>query len=465
MATKGGINGYHKSELDILLKDEQLQSPTRISQHGERAKKPSGSQYWSELEVRTWMFTLLAGTCFLYCARSSLPICAVSMSEQFGWNKKQTGLALSSFFWGYCLTQVAGGHLSDKVGGERVLLVSALLWGLITVITPLAARATSASLYLVSFLRFLMGLLQGVHFPALSSVFAKRVRDKERGFFCSFVGCGSQCGTLLIGGAGSLLQDWYGWDYVFYFAGFLALAWSYCLCTYMLKEKNQFMLSDLGRGFTTSPKTNMPWRRLLKKAPIWAVIIGQVSVASSAFTFYSWVPIFFKNQFPQSKGLIFNVVPWLTAIPAALLSGRLTDHLIKTGYKPVFVRKLMQVIGMGISSIFIFLLGQSTSFCQAMVFISVAVAMQTFNHSGLTINIQDLAPSCSGFLFGVANTGGSLFGILWVYLSGYLVDITGSWDSMFHLLVAVNVLGLLVYLEFAKTERMDIDVPVPILKV
>nr|DBA22064.1 TPA: hypothetical protein GDO54_013137 [Pyxicephalus adspersus] len=375
---------------------------------------PASTSY--RCEVRVWMFTLLAGTCFLYCARSSLPICAVSMSEQFGWNKKQTGLALSSFFWGYCLTQIAGGHLSDKVGGERVLLVSALLWGFITVVTPLVTHATSASLFLVSFLRFLMGLLQGVHFPALSSVFAKRVRDKERGFFCSFVGCGSQCGTLLIGGAGSLLQDWYGWE-----------------------------------SFTTSAKANMPWRRLLKKAPVWAVIIGQVSVASSAFTLFSWVPIFFKNRFPDSKGLIFNVVPWLAAIPSALVSGRLTDHLIKTG--------------MGVSSIFIFLLGQSTSFSQAMVFISVAASLQTFNHSGLTINIQDLAPSCSGFLFGVANTGGSVFGILWVYLSGYLLDITGSWDSMFHLLVAVNVLGLLVYLEFAKTERMDIEGAIPVLRV
>ncbi|XP_077316456.1 voltage-gated purine nucleotide uniporter SLC17A9 isoform X1 [Lithobates pipiens] len=462
MATKGGKHVYNKSDVDLLLQKDELQSPPRSPQHGDRVKKHSGDQHWSEWEARLWMFTLLAGTCFLYCARSSLPICAVSMSEQFGWNKKQTGLALSSFFWGYCLTQIAGGHLSDKVGGERVLLVSALLWGLITIVTPLAARATTASLYLVSFLRFLMGLLQGVHFPSLSSVFAVRVRDKERGFFCSFVGCGSQCGTLLIGGAGSLLQDWYGWDYVFYFAGFLALVWSYCLGTYM---QNQRMFSDLGRGFATSAKTNMPWRLLLKKAPVWAVIIGQVSVASSSFTLFSWVPIFFKNRFPDSKGLVFNVVPWLTAIPAAIMGGHLSDHLIKTGYKPVFVRKLMQVIGMGLSSIFILLLGQSESFCQALIFISVALALQTFNHSGLTINIQELAPSCSGFLFGVANTGGSVFGILWVYLSGYLLDITGSWDSMFHLLVAVNVLGLLIYLAFAKTERMDVENVTPVLKI
>ncbi|CAI9572828.1 unnamed protein product, partial [Staurois parvus] len=148
MATKGGRNDYHKSDVDLLLQNDELQSPPRSPQHGDRTKKLSGDQHWSEWETRLWMFTLLAGG-RASCTRLA-PVCPFAlcpMSEQFGWNKKQTGLALSSFFWGYCLTQVAGGHLSDKVGGERVLLVSALLWGLITIVTPLAARATTASLY------------------------------------------------------------------------------------------------------------------------------------------------------------------------------------------------------------------------------------------------------------------------------------------------------------------------------
>ncbi|XP_068118741.1 voltage-gated purine nucleotide uniporter SLC17A9 [Hyperolius riggenbachi] len=459
MASIGGKSCYKED-------DELLHGPAKTSLLGDRAKKPSGDHYWAKYEARVWMVTLLVGTCFLYCARSSLPICAATISEQYRWNKRETGLALSSFFWGYCLTQVAGGHLSDKVGGERVLLVSAVVWGFITLVTPVATHATTSSLLLVSFLRFLMGLMQGVHFPALSSIFARRFHEKERGFTCSFVGCGSQCGTLLIGGAGSLILDWYGWEYVFYFAGLLPLAWGYWVYTYMEKDKERYVIfSDLGKTCSTSTHTSVPWKKLLMKPPILAVVIAQFCVASTAFTLFSWIPIFFKSRFPDSQGLVFNVVPWLTAIPAALLSGRLTDHLIKIGHKPIIIRKLMEVIGMGISSIFIYLLSKSTNFCQAMVFISVAVALQTFNHSGLTVNIQDLAPSCSGFLFGVANTGGSVFGILWVYLSGYLLDITGSWDSMFHLIVAVNVLGLLIYLEFAKAERMDIESSCNVQKV
>lgn len=65
-------------------------------------------------ECQAWMGTLLLGTGLLYCARASMPVCTASMSQDFGWNKKEAGIVLSSFFWGYCLTQVVGGHLGDR---------------------------------------------------------------------------------------------------------------------------------------------------------------------------------------------------------------------------------------------------------------------------------------------------------------------------------------------------------------
>lgn len=43
-----------------------------------------------------------------------MPVCAAAMSRDFGWSKKEAGIALGSFFWGYCLTQVAGGRLGDR---------------------------------------------------------------------------------------------------------------------------------------------------------------------------------------------------------------------------------------------------------------------------------------------------------------------------------------------------------------
>ncbi|XP_064429523.1 voltage-gated purine nucleotide uniporter SLC17A9 isoform X4 [Mirounga angustirostris] len=321
--------------------------------HRDRAE----DSQWSRPECQVWTGTLLLGTCLLYSARVSMPVCAVSMSQDFGWNKKEAGIVLSSFFWGYCLTQVVGGHLGDRIGGEKVILLSASAWGVITAATPLLARLGSAHLVFMTFSRILTGLLQGVYFPALTSLLSQKVRESERAFTYSAVGAGSQFGTLVTGAVGSLLLDWCGWPSVFYFSGGLTLLWVCYVDRYLLREKGN-------RG---------------------------------------------------------------------------------------------QVMGLGLSSVFALCLGHTSSFCKSVVFASASIGLQTFNHSGISVNIQDLAPSCAGFLFGVANTAGALAGVVGVCLGGYLIETTGSWTSMFNLVAAVSSLGLCTFLLLGEAQRVDLS--------
>ncbi|KAG7222432.1 hypothetical protein CRUP_029336, partial [Coryphaenoides rupestris] len=90
-----------------------------------------------------------------------MPICSVSMAEQFKWTKRESGMVLGSFFWGYCFTQVLGGYVSDRVGGEKVLLLSTAAWGAMTAFTPVLAHFCSQPIFSMTLARFLMGLLQG----------------------------------------------------------------------------------------------------------------------------------------------------------------------------------------------------------------------------------------------------------------------------------------------------------------
>ncbi|KAM9682838.1 voltage-gated purine nucleotide uniporter SLC17A9 isoform 2-T2 [Dama dama] len=388
---------------------------------------------WSRPECQVWTGTLLLGTCLLYCARVSMPVCAASMSQDFGWNKKEAGVVLSSFFWGYCLTQVVGGHLGDRIGGEKVILLSASAWGFITMATPLLAHLGSAHLAFMTFSRILTGLLQGVYFPALTSLLSQKVRESERAFTYSTVGAGSQFGTLVTGAVGSLLLDWYGWPSVFYFSGGLTLLWVGYVYRCLLNE----------RGGPASPLRSHPGPGHPGAGP------ARVQTHQGAL----------ETALPKAfcLGWIFNVVPWLVAIPASLLSGLLSDHLINQGYRTITVRKFMQVMGLGLSSVFALCLGHTSSFCNSVVFASASIGLQTFNHSGISVNIQDLAPSCAGFLFGVANTAGALAGVVGVCLGGYLIETTGSWTSVFNLVAAISSLGLCTFLVFGKAQRVDLS--------
>lgn len=60
----------------------------------------------SRHEKRLWFMTLLLGTCMLYSTRTSMPLLTPAVSSELRWSKTESGTVLSSFFWGYTVTQV-----------------------------------------------------------------------------------------------------------------------------------------------------------------------------------------------------------------------------------------------------------------------------------------------------------------------------------------------------------------------
>eukprot|EP00967_Tisochrysis_lutea_P157265 scaffold318779_cov14-Tisochrysis_lutea.AAC.1 len=67
---------------------------------------------------------------------------------------------------------VLGGQLADKYGGKRVLAAGVLLWSLFTALTPEAAALGTAPLLAA---RVLLGVGEGIAFPAIHSMIARNV--------------------------------------------------------------------------------------------------------------------------------------------------------------------------------------------------------------------------------------------------------------------------------------------------
>ena len=73
------------------------------------------------------------------------------------------GIVLSAFYWGYIMTQILGGNLSDRFGGDRVQWIAAILW---TLTTFSALYMTRVSIWPLVLTRFLSGLAQGYSLPS-----------------------------------------------------------------------------------------------------------------------------------------------------------------------------------------------------------------------------------------------------------------------------------------------------------
>ncbi|XP_075898035.1 voltage-gated purine nucleotide uniporter SLC17A9-like [Nelusetta ayraudi] len=418
---------------------------------------------WPRPLAKKWSVMLILGTCLLYCSRMTMPICVVSMAESFHWGKIDSGIVLGGFFWGYCFTQILGGHASDRLGGERVLCISAVLWSVITAATPVLAYLGPHTLALMTFTRFLMGLLQGVFFPSLASLCSQRVVEGERGLLMSLLHGGCHLGTLVAGGMGALMLDGYGWESMFYTTGVLSGLWA--LVVWQCFLKGDFASKQMASTRPVSVLSRSLLLRLLKKPPVWSMMFAHLCLGGTSYTLLSWLPTYFKETFPHSKGWVYNVIPWLSAIPLAVGGGYVSDFLINKGHSVSFVRKLMQSFAMGVSSLFILLLSGASTCSSAVVFVSIALGLCSFTSGGVSINVQDLTPSCAGALFGLMNTMGAFTGLLMVFLSGYLIEVTLSWTAVYSLLVLVNTLGLSVYLLFGDARRLDLESYSPVLVV
>ncbi|XP_060787935.1 voltage-gated purine nucleotide uniporter SLC17A9 [Neoarius graeffei] len=415
------------------------------------------SGLWPRSLVQTWTLMLLLVTCLLYWARMAMPVCAVTMAKQFGWDKMESGLVLGVFFWGYCFTQVFGGHVSDKIGGERVLIISTSSWATMTVLTPLLVKMGFPPLITLTLSRFSMGVLQGVHYPSLNSIYAQRVAEGERGFLISTLGCGSYLGVLMVGGLGSVMLEWYSWESVFYVPGVLSMLWACCVWRWLPRGPIITSDSSWSNSGSASQATisRTFWCHLLKQPCVWAMIIALVCHNSVHFTLLSWLPTFFNETYPHAENWVFNVIPSLVALPSSLFGGCMSDHLIRKGFGTATIRKLMQFCSMGIGSVFIYLLCKATTFLHAVVFVSVAFGLSTFNSSGAAVNLHDLAPSCAGALFGIMNTCAAFTSVLMVYISGYLIEVTGSWLTVFSYLILVNFVGVAVFIIFGEAKPVD----------
>ena len=53
-----------------------------------------------------WFVALLAGNTAAYACRTTMPLVSPVIAKDLSWSKTEAGTVLSSFFWGYALTQV-----------------------------------------------------------------------------------------------------------------------------------------------------------------------------------------------------------------------------------------------------------------------------------------------------------------------------------------------------------------------
>lgn len=388
---------------------------------------------------------LFAAVFVAYIDRTNISIAAIAMQEELGWTETSKGLVLAAFFVGYLVLMAPCGAWANRYGGWLVLGIAVLWWSAWTALTPAAASLGIGALVAA---RIALGLGEAAVFPASMNMIGRWVPEAHRSRATAAVVSAVSLGTVFaLPVTGWLVHD-FGWPMPFYVFGAIGLVW-YAAWHVHARGRPEGSTS-VNHGPAAAGKA-IPWGRILRCRPIWAIVVAHFACNWSVYVLLAWLPSYFKTTHGVSlaNAGMLSALPWLVQFVVANAGGAAADRMIAGGRDRGRVRKLFQVTALVGIAAFLLALTQATTLHAAVVLMCCATGVGALAMSGFAPNCFDVAPRHADVIYGVSNTFATLPGIIGVYVTGALVDRTGSFVAPFVLTAGVAVLGALVYLAWA----------------
>jgi len=144
----------------------------------------------------------------------SVGVAAPRMVREFGLSVAQMGWAFSAGTFGLLPGAMFGGRLADRIGRKRVLVMSACLFGLLSIATALVS-----DFHTLVIVRVLTGIGLGGALPNLIALSSEAVPPKSRGSAVSVMYCGIPFGGVIASAIGVLSAGDADWRHIFYVGG------------------------------------------------------------------------------------------------------------------------------------------------------------------------------------------------------------------------------------------------------
>ncbi len=406
-----------------------------------------------ESPQRWWLMILLAsGMVVCYAHRGALSPAAPFIIKELGLSPAVMGILLSAFFWTYSFMQVPAGWVVDRFGVRRSYALGYAVWSLASAVTGFAG-----SLFSLIGVRMLTGVGQSVSFPASAAAVSASFRDKERGTVTSTYLTGVRLGQALITGVGGFFLATYGFRVFFLVIGLVPLVWLVPWHLFLRKWEDAEAREPARPAPTAAKRPSfISSLALMKQRSVLGIFLGFFAYDYTWFVYVTWLPgyLVLERKFTAREMGVYSSIPFVAMSVTILLSGLLSDWLVRRGRSETAVRKSLIIAGLAIACLIV-----PAAFVEDKI---TAVWLLTLALSGLglaspntwTLTQAVCARSVVGTVSGIQNFGGNLGGIIAPALTGYIVTATRSFATAFYITGVILVGGILAYalLIFRKVE-------------
>ena len=400
-----------------------------------------------------------------YADRATLSIAGTEVAKELQLSAVSMGYIFSAFGWAYLLMQIPGGWLLDKFGSKKVYSYSLFFWSLFTFLQGFVDVFPIAWAGISMFcMRFMLGFSEAPSFPANARIVAAWFPAKERGTASAIFNAAQYFSLALFSPLlGWLTFEW-GWEHVFTVMGVIGFVLTAAWVKFvhnptdhprMSREELDYISAngavvDMDHKKTdavqSGPKLDYI-KQLLSSRMMLGVFFGQYFLNTITWFFLTWFPIYLV----QEKGMSILKVGLVASIPAlcgfagGVLGGLFSDHLIKRGCTLTMARKLPIVLGMLLASSII-LCNYTESTPLVIALMALAFFGKGFGALGWPV-ISDTAPKeIAGLSGSMLNTFSNASSITTPIITGYILNVTGSFHAVLWFVISHAVMVIFFYL-------------------
>lgn len=382
--------------------------------------------------LRWWIGgALFLSTVINYIDRQTLNVLAPHLKTEFHWTNSDFALIVISFRVAYAFMQSVAGHLLDRLGTRRGLLISVSWYSLAAMLTSLAAGLRSFAVF-----RFLLGSGEAANWPGAAKAVSEWFPKTERGLAVALYDSGSAIGGAIAPALVLwLLAAFESWRPVFVITGMLGIGWL-LLWRWLYyppeshprispRERERILTSreEEQRTEAAAVTGRTSWLALLRLQPTWGIVLGRALTDPVWFFIADWFAIYLTSKgFALPDTVMSFWIPFFAADAGNFAGGGMSSWLVKRGWHVLAARKAVIVVcGLGMTSL------AAAVFTSSLPWLVTFFAISTFCYaawSTMALSLPtDLYPSHSvASVSGMSGTGAGIGTIGSTYLIGWSAD-------------------------------------------
>lgn len=347
---------------------------------------------------------------------------------------------LSSFFWGYIMTQFLGGFMGRRFGTRIVIFISTIGSATLALLIPFCVDWGGWEAYCI--IRGCMGLFQGLMFPCIHAHLANWCPVAERNRLGALANTGLDAGALLaMFVSGQVAASSLGWPGIFYIS--CGVGWLWCIIWMVFGAdtpgKSRFISAAEREYIETSISSNnkveeakesrkipVPWQAILTSTPFWSLFLVRCTQSWGYSTLQAEIPAYMNGvlQMNMKSNALYSALPYLASWIFAFVWIILADLFLTRGILTLNgIRKIVSSFASWVPAVCLIGIGflDSNQKTLAIILMTLSVGINAGSTIGSALNTIDLSPNHAGILMGIVNTGANIVPILTPLLVGIIV--------------------------------------------